>query len=142
MGRDGEVGVQLDNSSGGGVSQLEVIEGPSGRRRRRGAADAGDPGGAGGVVVMLAQGGPVKVFVATRPVDFRKGTDGLAMAAQEMFGLDPFSGAVFVFRSKRADRIKLLVWDQTGSKRPACPLCRECCVEDSCHIPRDCRPAS
>jgi len=31
-----------------------------------------------------------------------------------MFGLDPFCGAVFVFRSKRADRIKLLVWDQTG----------------------------
>ena len=31
-----------------------------------------------------------------------------------MFGLDPFSGAAFVFRSKRADRIKLLVWDRTG----------------------------
>jgi transposase len=31
-----------------------------------------------------------------------------------MFGLDPFSGAVFVFRSKRADRIKLLAWDRTG----------------------------
>ncbi|WP_417935786.1 IS66 family insertion sequence element accessory protein TnpB [Frigidibacter mobilis] len=40
--------------------------------------------------------------------------DGLALAVQEMFGLDPFCGAVFVFRSKRADRIKLLVWDQTG----------------------------
>lgn len=73
------------------------------------AADAGDPGGAGGGVVMLGQGGPVKVFVATRPVDFRKGIDGLALAVQEMFGLDPFSGAVFVLRSKRADRIKLLV---------------------------------
>ncbi len=50
---------------------------------------------------MLGQGGPVKVFVATRPVDFRKGIDGLALAVQEMFGLDPFSGAAFVFRSKR-----------------------------------------
>jgi transposase len=39
---------------------------------------------------------------------------GLAQAVQEMFGLDPFCGAVFVFRAKRADRIKLLVWDQTG----------------------------
>ena len=56
----------------------------------------------------------MKVFVAMRPVDFRKGIDGLALAVQEMFGLDPFCGAVFVFRSKRADRIKLLVWDQTG----------------------------
>lgn len=63
---------------------------------------------------MFGQGGPVKVYVATRPVDFRKGIDGLALAVQEMFGLDPFCGAVFVFRSKRADRIKLLVWDQTG----------------------------
>jgi transposase len=63
---------------------------------------------------MLGQGGPVKAFVATRPVDFRKGIDGLALAVQEMFGLDPFCGAVFVFRAKRADRIKLLVWDQTG----------------------------
>jgi len=63
---------------------------------------------------MFGQGGPAKVFVATRPVDFRKGIDGLALAVQEMFGLDPFCGAVFVFRSKRADRIKILVWDQTG----------------------------
>ncbi len=63
---------------------------------------------------MFGQGGPVKAFVATRPVDFRKGIDGLALAVQEMFGLDPFCGAVFVFRSKRADRIKLLMWDQTG----------------------------
>ena len=52
--------------------------------------------------------------MATRPVDFRKGHDGLAAVVQEMFGLDPFSGAAFVFRSKRADRIKLLVWDRTG----------------------------
>ena len=37
--------------------------------------------------MMLGQGGPVKVFVATRPVDFRKGIDGLALAVQEMFGL-------------------------------------------------------
>lgn len=64
--------------------------------------------------MMFGQGGPAKVFVATRPVDFRKGIDGLSLAVQEMFGLDPFCGAVFVFRSKRADRIKLLMWDQTG----------------------------
>jgi transposase len=55
-----------------------------------------------------------KVYVATRPIDFRKGHDGLAAAVQEMIGEDPFSGAVFVFRSKRADRLKVLVWDRTG----------------------------
>jgi len=63
---------------------------------------------------MFIQGGPGSVFLATRPVDFRKCIDGLALAVQEMFGHDPFCGAVFVFRSKRADRIKMLVWDQTG----------------------------
>lgn len=63
---------------------------------------------------MIGTGGPLRVYVATRPIDFRKGHDGLAAAVQEMFGLDPFSGAAYVFRSKRADRIKILVWDRTG----------------------------
>ena len=56
---------------------------------------------------MFGQGGPVKVFVATRPVDFRKGIDGLALAVQEMFGLDPFCGAVFVLgrRAARNDQV-------------------------------------
>ena len=63
---------------------------------------------------MIAPNGQLRVFVATRPVDFRKGMDGLALAVQEILGLDPFSGAAFVFRSKRADRVKVLVWDRTG----------------------------
>ena len=63
---------------------------------------------------MIAPGSHLKIYVATRPVDFRKGHDGLAAAVQEMVGHDPFSGAAFVFRSKRADRIKILVWDRTG----------------------------
>jgi transposase len=63
---------------------------------------------------MILPGRQLRVFVATRPVDFRRGMDGLALAVQEMFGLDPFCGAAFVFRAKRADRIKILVWDQTG----------------------------
>lgn len=63
---------------------------------------------------MIAPDAHLKIYVATRPVDFRKGHDGLAAAVQEMIGKDPFSGAVFVFRSKRADRIKVLVWDRTG----------------------------
>ncbi len=63
---------------------------------------------------MIAPHGQLRVFVATRPLDFRKGMDGLALSVQEMFGLDPFCGAAFVFRSKRADRIKILIWDRTG----------------------------
>jgi transposase len=63
---------------------------------------------------MIASHSKLRVYVATRPIDFRKGMDGLALAVQERFGLDPFSGAAFVVRSKRADRIKILIWDRTG----------------------------
>jgi transposase len=43
----------------------------------------------------------VRVLVATRPVDFRRGADGLAATVQSILQQDPFSGTVFVFRSKR-----------------------------------------
>jgi transposase len=57
---------------------------------------------------------PLRVLVATRPVDFRKGMDGLAALVREQLGADPFSGVLYVFRAKRADRVKLLFWDGTG----------------------------
>ena len=56
----------------------------------------------------------VRVLIATRPVDFRKGADSLAALAKATLAQDPFSGAVLVFRSRRADRVKILVWDGTG----------------------------
>lgn len=56
----------------------------------------------------------VRVLLATRPVDFRRGAHSLAALAAEVLAEDPFSGAVIVFRAKRADRIKLLVWDGSG----------------------------
>jgi len=67
-----------------------------------------------------AFGGPLasprgaRVLMATRPVDFRKGADSLAALVQTELRLQPFSGVVFVFRAKRADRVKLLYWDGTG----------------------------
>jgi transposase len=57
---------------------------------------------------------PPRIYIATRPVDFRKGLDGLAAVAQEILKLDPFSGAAFIFRAKRADRVKILIWDGSG----------------------------
>ena len=56
---------------------------------------------------MILPGGPMRVFVATKPVDFRKGIDGLAALAQQELRLDPFSGVALVFRAKRADRVKI-----------------------------------
>ncbi len=63
---------------------------------------------------MILPDGAVRVLVATRPVDFRKGMDGLAALVQQELGCDPFAGVIYVFRAKRADRVKLLVWDGTG----------------------------
>lgn len=63
---------------------------------------------------MIGPSGAVRVMVATKPVDFRKGMEGLATLVRESMGADPFSGAVYVFRAKRADRIKLVFWDGTG----------------------------
>lgn len=53
---------------------------------------------------MILPGGKYHVYLATRPVDFRKGHAGLSLVIQTVLGRDPFSGAVFVFRSKRGDR--------------------------------------
>jgi len=63
--------------------------------------------------VIVPPGG-VRVLVASRPVDFRKGMDGLAALAKETLAQDPFSGTILVFRAKRADRVKLLYWDGDG----------------------------
>jgi transposase len=63
---------------------------------------------------MIGPTGAVRVMVATKPIDFRKGAEGLAALVRETMAADPFSGAVYVFRAKRADRIKLVFWDGTG----------------------------
>ena len=63
---------------------------------------------------MIVPPGPVRVMLALKPVDFRKGMDGLAALVQEDLKTDPFSGVIYVFRAKRADRLKLVFWDGTG----------------------------
>lgn len=56
----------------------------------------------------------LRILVAMQPVDFRKGHDGLAALVQSVLEEDPFTGTVFVFRAKRADRLKILFWDGSG----------------------------
>lgn len=63
---------------------------------------------------MIGPTGTVRVMVATKPVDFRKGAEGLVALVRESMSADPFSGAVYVFRARRADRIKLVYFDGTG----------------------------
>jgi transposase len=75
-------------------------------------ADAGAARREGSDVIGVPAG--VRVLVATRPVDFRRGADSLAALVREELRQDPFCGTIFVFRSKRADRLKLLAWDGSG----------------------------
>ena len=63
---------------------------------------------------MIAPGPGVRVYLATQPCDMRKGMDGLAAQVQNVLAADPFSGALFVFRGKRGDILKILAWDGSG----------------------------
>jgi transposase len=47
---------------------------------------------------MIGPTGALRVMVATKPVDFRKGSDGLAALVREIMRADPFDGAIYVFR--------------------------------------------
>ncbi len=56
----------------------------------------------------------MKIYIATKPVDFRKGHDGLAAIVMNQLKQPAFDGSVYVFRAKRADRLKLVFWDGSG----------------------------
>ena len=55
-----------------------------------------------------------RILLATEPIDFRKGIDGLAAVCRKVLGEQPLSGAVFVFRNRAATAIKLLFYDGQG----------------------------
>lgn len=57
---------------------------------------------------------PVRVFVATVPVDLRRSFDRLAACAETLLHQNPLSGHLFVFRNRSGDRVKILYWDRTG----------------------------
>jgi transposase len=63
-------------------------------------------------MMPLAPG--TRVYLACRPVDMRKGFDGLSAQVGAMLRAEPYSGHVFVFRGKRGDYLKILHWDGTG----------------------------
>ena len=63
---------------------------------------------------MLSLTLPARVFLCTLPTDMRKSFDSLAGLVEQQLGQDPLAGDLFVFRSKRGDRLKLLYWDSDG----------------------------
>ncbi|AEH82172.1 putative transposase (plasmid) [Sinorhizobium meliloti SM11] len=53
-------------------------------------------------------------MVATQPVDFRRGMNGLVALVASALAADPYCGDVFVFRAKRCDRLRCIYWDGSG----------------------------
>src|SRR3989440_7640856 len=64
-----------------------------------------------GVIQITPQ---MRILVAIEAVDGRKGIDSLARLCQEKLAEDPFSGCVFVFRSRSGTAIRLLSYDGQG----------------------------
>ena len=56
----------------------------------------------------------VGLYLCTRNADMRKGFDALAELAREVHQRDVFSGSLFIFISRRKDRMKILYWDKDG----------------------------
>jgi hypothetical protein len=56
----------------------------------------------------------MRIFLATEPVDFRKGIDGLVSVCRKALNEDPFSGGMFIFRNKRRTTLKILLYDGQG----------------------------
>ena len=63
---------------------------------------------------MLSLPPSVRVFVATQPIDGRKGTDSLMAIVRDLLGQDPLSGHLYVFFSRRCDRVRIVYWDRNG----------------------------
>lgn len=63
---------------------------------------------------MLSLPPSVRLFVATAPVDGRKGPDSLMVIVRDVFKEDPLSGHLFVFFSKRRERVRVVYWDRSG----------------------------
>ena len=89
---------------------------------------------------MLTLPPTVRVFVASAPVDLRKGFDGLSAIVQHAWGHDPLSGCLFVFYNRRCTQVRILFFDRTGycivAKRLArgrfhFPVVRGTCAEMS-----------
>jgi len=63
---------------------------------------------------MLSVAAGAKVYLATEPVDLRRGHDGLCALVRSRFAMDPLDGHFFVFVGRRIDRVKVLFWDRGG----------------------------
>jgi len=63
---------------------------------------------------MLTLPPSVRVYLAAGATDMRRSIDGLSAVVRERLRLEPLSGHLFLFRNRRGDRIKILLWDRSG----------------------------
>ena len=63
---------------------------------------------------MLSISPAVRIYLAAEPTDMRKGFDGLSAIVENSLSEDVYSGNLFVFVSKKGDRVKILTWDRGG----------------------------
>jgi transposase len=63
---------------------------------------------------LLTLPATVRIYVAAEPVDLRKGFDGLAAATRQIIRESPLSGHLFVYTNRRANRLKILLWEPSG----------------------------
>ena len=63
---------------------------------------------------MLQLTPQTRIFLATEPVDFRKGIDGLAAVCRQALAVNPLEGAVYVFRNRSGTALKILCYDGQG----------------------------
>ena len=102
--------LEVDSATGSGPMGSVVIEAREATVRLDGDIDASRVA----EIASALRGASMNVagtgmrVVVTRPVDFRKGHDGLAAVVEHELGLDPYSGVAVVFRPKRLDRMKVL----------------------------------
>lgn len=63
---------------------------------------------------MLSLPPSVRLFIATQVIDGRKGPDNLMMLVRDVLGEDIFTGHLFVFFTRRRDRVRIIYWDRNG----------------------------
>ena len=94
-----------------GRSPINAANPPEGRIAF--VSGSAEPGVVGvGVLIQITP--QLRILVAVDAIDGRKGIDSLAQLCREKLDADPFSGCVFIFRSRRGTAIKLLAYDGQG----------------------------
>jgi len=71
----------------------------------------------GGFLIQITP--QMRILVAIESIDGRKGIDSLAQLCRERLNADPFSGCLFIFRSRSGKSVRILTYDEQGFCNPS-----------------------